>query len=75
MFINVIGFLDFDFLDSSKLEFKWYCYNIIDRLKIFNYLKMLLFILVDVFSEFFLLYGCFGNNGLMVVNFLEIIFF
>lgn len=73
VFINATGSLDPDSPDSSKLEFKWYCYNITDRLKTFNYSKMPLSTLADALSESPLPNGCFGNNGSMAANSSEII--
>ena len=68
VFINASASLDPDTPDGSGLEFKWYCYNITDRLANFSYLKVPLSTLKDTLVESPLPDGCFNQNGTMAAN-------
>ena len=73
VFINATGSLDPDTPDSEALTFKWYCYNITDRLRTFSYLEMPLSTFKNALSESPLPHGCFEENGTVTANSSEII--
>ena len=66
--INATGSRDPDTLDRSGLKFKWYCYNITDRLRDFSTLEIPLSTLLDVLVENPLPDGCFNQNGTLTIN-------